>query len=383
MRPGCFIMRFLSRSTTRNQGVQMFRSGSIIRTGIFQLAALVVAFQLGHPVPARGQAASATITGTVADAQGGVLPGVTITVQNAESGTVRTTVSEADGKYRVPGLPSGRYNVTAELPGFQTVSIKDITLVINQEYTRNLQLGLSTLQESVTVTGEAPIIQATKTEVAAVVTQDQIEMLPAPDRGTLSLSILLPGVAVDTTRPKRNATNVGAGVTTSATTYLVDGLSNAVAKSGEQRHDIPESAIREFSVHTTQVPAQYGQRAGGVVNIVTKSGTNDLHGDAFEFFRNQQMTRNDIFTQQQVDAGRADPRYKRNQYGFSVGGPVIRNKLHYFGTFERTREHSFFTVPAPTQFYPSLAGSFEGGSVSYTHLRAHETPEHLVCRLLL
>jgi outer membrane receptor for ferrienterochelin and colicin len=252
--------------------------------------------------------------------------------------------------------------VTAELPGFQTVSIKDITLVINQEYTRNLQLGLSTLQESVTVTGEAPIIQATKTEVAAVVTQDQIEMLPAPDRGTLSLSILLPGVAVDTTRPKRNATNVGAGVTTSATTYLVDGLSNAVAKSGEQRHDIPESAVREFAVHTTQLPAQYGQRVGGVVNIVTKSGTNDLHGDTFEYFRNQQMTRNDIFTQQQVDAGRADPRYKRNQYGFSLGGPVIKNKLHYFGTFERTREHSFFTVNVPAQFYPSLAGSFEGGS---------------------
>jgi len=255
----------------------MFRSGSIIRAGIYQLAALVVAFQLGHPVPAHAQAASATITGTAADSQGGVLPGVTITVQNAESGTVRTTVSEADGKYRVPGLPPGRYNVTAELPGFQTVSIKDITLVINQEYTRNLQLGLSTLQESVTVTGEAPIIQATKTEVAAVVTQ-------------------------------------------------------------------------------------YGQRVGGVVNIVTKSGTNDLHGDTFEYFRNQQMTRNDVFTQEQIDAGRADPRYKRNQYGFSLGGPVIKNKLHYFGTFERTREHSFFTVNVPAQFYPSLAGSYEGGS---------------------
>ena len=145
-------------------------------------------------------------------------------------------------------------------------------------------------------------------------------------------------------------------------TYLVDGLSNSVNKSGEQRHDIPEAAIREFAVHTTQLPAQYGQRVGGVVNIVTKSGTNDLHGEAFEFFRNQQMNRNDIFTQQQIDAGRADPRYKRNQYGFAVGGPVIRNKLHYFGTFERTREHSFFTVPAPVQFYPSLVGSYEGGS---------------------
>jgi len=340
----------------------MFRSVSLFRAGIFQLAALVVAFQLGHAVPAHAQAASAVIAGTITDTQAGVLPGVTVTVTNAESGTVRTGVTEADGKYRVPGLAPGRYNLTAELPGFQTVEVKDITLVIGQEYARDLQLGLSTLQENVTVTGEAPIVESTKTEVATVVTAEQIATLPVQDRTALSLSLLLPGTSVDVTRPKRNATNVGAGVTTSGTTYLVDGLSNAVAKSGEQRHDIPESAIREFSVHTTQVPAQYGQRAGGVVNIVTKSGTNDLHGDAFEFFRNQKITRNDIFTQQQIDAGRADPRYKRNQFGGSLGGPIIKNKLHFFGSVERTREHSFFTVNAPVQFYPSLAGSYEGGS---------------------
>jgi len=294
----------------------MFRSVFFVRAGLVPLLALVVAFQLGHAVPAHAQAASAAVTGTISDTQGGVLPGVTLTVTNAESGTVRTAVTEADGKYRVPGLAPGRYNVTAELPGFQTVAVKDIVLVINQEYTRDFQLGLSTLQESVTVTGEAPIVEATKTEVATVVTQEQISTLPVQDRSALALSLLLPGVSVDTTRAKRNATNVGAGVTTSATSYIVDGVSNAVAKSGEQRHDIPQAAIQEFAVHTTQVPAQYGQRAGGVVNIVTKSGTNNLHGEAFEFFRNQKMNRNDVFTQQQVDAGRADPRYKRDQYGF-------------------------------------------------------------------
>src|SRR4051812_32308002 len=317
---------------------------------------------LASVAPAFAQAASASISGTITDSQGGVLPGVTLTVQNAESGVVRTSVTETDGKYRVAGLSPGRYNMTADLPGFQMVAVKDITLQIGQDYSRDFQLALSTLQESVTVTGEAPIIQATKTEVATVVTSEQIATLPVQDRTALSLSLLLPGVGVDTTRAKRNATNVGASVTTSATTYLVDGLSNSVNKSGEQRHDIPEAAIREFAVHTTQLPAQYGQRVGGVVNIVTKSGTNELHGEGFEFFRNQKMNRNDIFTQQQIDAGRADPRYKRNQYGFAVGGPIIKNKLHFFGTFERTREHAFFTVPAPLQFYPSLAGSYEGGS---------------------
>jgi hypothetical protein len=340
----------------------MFRI--VLRSRVLQLALLLPAVLLASAAPALAQAASASISGTITDSQGGVLPGVTITVQNADSGTIRTSVTEADGKFRVAGLNPGRYNIATDLPGFQSVAVKDVTLQVGQDYARDFQLALSTLQESVTVTGEAPIIEATKTEVSTVITQQQIESLPMQDRTALSLSLLLPGVAVDTTRAKRNATNVGAGVTTSATTYLVDGLSNSVNKSGEQRHDIPEAAIREFAVHTTQLPAQYGQRVGGVVNIVTKSGTNTLHGEAFEFFRNQKMNRNDIFTQAQIDAGRADPRYKRSQFGAALGGPIVKNKLHYFATFERTREHSFFTVPAPVQFYPSLAGSYEGGSFS-------------------
>ena len=331
-----------------------------------QLAALVLALQLGHPAPAHAQAANAAILGTIADAQGGVLPGVTLTVQNADSGTLRAAITENDGRYRVAGLLPGRYTLTAELAGFQKISVTDIVLTVGQDYTRDFQLVLSALTESVTVTGEAPLVEATKTVVSTVITSEQIEMLPVQDRTALSLSLLLPGTSADVTRPKRNATNVGAGIATSATGYLVDGLSNAVAKSGEQRHDIPEAAIREFSVHTTQVPAQYGQRAGGVVNIVTKTGTNTYHGELFEFFRNQKLTRNDIFTQQQIDAGRASPNYSRHQYGAALGGPIVRNKLHYFGTFERTSENSFFTVNVPRQFYPSLSGTYAGGS--YTNI---------------
>ena len=325
-------------------------------------ALLAVTFQLGHAIPVLAQAANATILGTVSDGQGGVLPGVTLTAQNIESGTMRTSVTEGDGRYRIAGLLPGRYTLTADLAGFQTMSVTEILLAVGQDYARDFQLALSTLTESITVRGEAPLVEATKTVVSTVITQEQIAMLPVVDRSALQLSLLLPGTSVDVTRPKRNAANVGAGIATSATGYLVDGLSNAVAKSGEQRHDIPESAIREFSVHTTQVPAQYGQRAGGVVNIVTKTGTNTVHGELFEFFRNQSLTRNDIFTQQQIDAGRASPDYSRHQYGFALGGPVVRNKLHYFGTMERTKENSFFTVNVPTNLYPSMAGTSPGGS---------------------
>src|SRR5256885_16853149 len=198
----------------------MFRSVSFARAGLFLLA-LTVAFQLGHASPAHAQAASAAITGTISDTQGGVLPGVTVTVTNAESGTVRTTVTEADGKYRAPGLAPGRYNLTAELPGFQTVSVKDVVLVINQEYARDFQLGLSTLQESVTVTGEAPIVEATKTEVATVITQEQISTLPVQDRSALALSLLLPGTSVAPPGGKGNPRTAGRGAPRTTPGYTV------------------------------------------------------------------------------------------------------------------------------------------------------------------
>src|SRR5438128_7279992 len=316
------------------------------------------------PVPAFAQVANAVVTGIVADAQGGILPGVTITVTNAESGVVRTIVTEENGRYRLGGIPPGRYNLKAELPGFATQEVKDIALTIGLEYPTDFTMGSQGRQESITVTGGSPVVETTKTEVAAVVTQQQIETLPFQDRGTLSLTLLLPGTGIDTTRAKRSAVNVGAGISTSSTSYLVDGLSNATAISGEQRQDIPQAAIREFAVHTTQIPAQFGQRAGGVVSIATKSGTNDLHGEAFEFFRNKAMNRLDKFQELQHAA---KPDYLRHEFGLALCGPLLKNRLHYFGTFERNREHSFFTVATGRpDLYSALEGTFEGGS--YTNI---------------
>src|SRR4029453_19178540 len=314
-----------------------------------QFTARILAMQLGLALPVRAQVANAVITGTVTDSQGGALPGVTITVRNAESGVTRTIVTEADGRYRLGGLPPGRYNLTAELQGFANVDVKDVTLTLGLEYPRDFSMGVQGLQESITVTGESPVVETTKTEVAAVVTQDQIETLPTGDRVALRLSLLLPGVAIDTTRAKRNAVNLGAGISTSSTTYLVDGLSNATAISGEQRHDIPAAAIREFLVHTSQVPAQYGQRAGGVVSIATKSGTNQIHGEAFDFFRNKTLNTLDKFQELQHAT---KPDYSRQQYGVALGGPIVRNRLHYFFTVATGRP----------EFYKQFEGTFEGGS---------------------
>ena len=324
-----------------------------------RFAVLLLVLLTGLTVPALAQVSNAVVTGIVTDEQRGILPGVTITVTNAESGVVRSTVTEEYGRYRVGGIPPGRYNVKAELPGFATQEVKDITLTIGLEYTKDFTMSVAGVQESITITGESSIVETTKTEVSGVVTQQQIETLPFQDRGTLTLSLLLPGTGTDTTRAKRSAVNVGTGISTSSTSYLVDGLSNATAISGEQRHDIPQAAIREFAVHTTQIPAQFGQRAGGVVSIATKSGTNDLHGEAFEFFRNKAMNRLDKFQELQHAA---KPDYLRHEFGFALGGPILKNRLHYFGTFERSREHSFFTVnTGRPDLYQALEGTFEGG----------------------
>src|SRR5438128_8418882 len=286
---------------------------------------LPLALLVGLAVAASAQVSNAVVTGIVTDTQSGILPGVTITVTNAESGVVRTIVTEEYGRYRLGGIPPGRYNAKAELPGFATQEVKDITLTIGLEYTKDFTLGIQGVQESITITGESPLVETTRTEVAAVVTQQQIETLPFQDRGALNLTLLLPGTGIDTTRAKRSAVNVGAGISTSSTSYLVDGLSNATAISGEQRHDIPQAAIREFAVHTTQIPAQFGQRAGGVVSIATKSGTNDLHGEAFEFFRNKAMNRLDKFQELQ----HADkPEYLRHEFGLALCGPLLKNRLH-------------------------------------------------------
>src|SRR5262245_29342160 len=175
-------------------------------------AVVLVVASLCAAVPASAQVANAVVTGIVTDPQGGVLPGVTMTLTNVESGVVRTIVTEPDGRYRLGGIPPGRYNLRAELPGFANVEVKDITLTIGLEYTSDLTMGLRGVQESVTVRGDSPVIETTRTEVVAVVSQGQIETLPTGDRVALRLSLLLPGVAIDTTRAKRNATNIGAGI---------------------------------------------------------------------------------------------------------------------------------------------------------------------------
>ena len=322
---------------------------------------LVLLLTLGLAAPAAAQGERGVIGGTVVDAQGGVLPGVTVTARNINTGVIQSVVTESDGRYRFGALPLGTYEIKAELPGFTTPTVTNLTITINRELQQNITMSLGTLQESVTVTAQAPVVEVTKSEVSSVITQQQIEMLPVANRAAVTLALLLPGTSQDGSRPRRSNAQVGAGTLQFTTNSLADGTMNMSTKAGEPRQDFPQAAIQEFKVFTSQAPAEYGGRAGGVINVVTKSGTNTFSGEGYEFFRNKRMNQVDKFTRALVKQGLGSDRYQRNQFGGALGGPLVENRAHFFVAEEYTQEKTSYVVnTGKPQFYGKYEGVFDG-----------------------
>jgi carboxypeptidase family protein len=331
-----------------------------LRTAFFFLVTLSA---LAIPAPAAAQGeASASVTGIVTDAQGGVLPGVTVTLRNIESGAVRTTAADEGGRYRLPGLQPGRYSIHAELDGFQPTDVANLTLTIGLAVQQNLTLALRGVQEAITVTGQAPIVETTRTEVATVVTQEQIEMLPIANRQAGSLALLLPGTQLPTGTRRARPTVGAGGANANLTTSYVDGGQNQIYNSGQEFLEVPQSGIREFRVNISGSSAQYSA-VGGVVLTATKSGTNQFHGEALEFFRDTSLNAMSRFEKEAHDTrGTPKPEYRRNQYGGALGGPVVQNRLHFFSAFERTKEPKTVTVrTGQSQFYSGVEGNFPAG----------------------
>jgi outer membrane receptor protein involved in Fe transport len=311
------------------------------------------------------QVTDAAIVGTVTDSQGGLLQGVNVTARNTETGLTRTTVSAADGKYRLANLPTGPYDLKAELLGFSIAEVKGAALTVSLELNQNFSLSPGGVQQSVTVTAEAPAIESSSSEVAsAVIAQQQIDSLPIPGRQPSQLSLLLPGTGTDSTRTKRPSVSIGVGsINLSGTNFLVDGVMNLISRGGDTRDIIPQTAVQEFRVITSQTPAEYGGRSGGVISLVTKSGTNLFHGEVFEYFRNKVLQRPDVYTDAQDKVlGKPDPNYERNQYGGAFGGPIIKDRLHFYLSWERSDEKQYLTVnTGQPQFYSALEGTVRGG----------------------
>jgi outer membrane receptor protein involved in Fe transport len=307
-------------------------------------------------------AQNAQVTGQVKDSSGAVVPGVTVSAKNQATGLTRTEVTDAAGNFRLVALPPGTYTISTELQGFSNETRPDIVLNIDQTATINFTLKPAAVSESVTVTGESPVVDVTRSDVATAMTTQQIQDLPVAARRWIDMAMLTPGTSQDAIRGQfyRGNVSIGAGVTNFYSTgNVVDGVNNTWAEQGEPRQNFPMDGISEFKVSTSAYKAEYGLATGGVLNVVTKSGTNDLHFSGFVFYRNAGMTEKQYFQ-------KTNPPYSRYQDGGSIGGPVVKNKIHYFFTYERTDENVFNTVTAPA--WPQYAGTFESKQYRWTYL---------------
>jgi hypothetical protein len=260
------------------------------------------------------QGSAGRIEGTVRDEQTGVLAGVLMTLRNQSTGVTHTLTTEGDGRFVFAALAPGRYTMRAELSGFSVHEIVDITITIGLELRQEITLKVQALAENVTVRGEAPVVDTTKAEISGTVTQQQIEALPLNSRQYLSLALLVPGTTVDATRSFFATVNVGGSMTFNGTGNVVDGMINNWAEDGEPRQDLPEDAVQEFKVTNAGYKAEFGLATGGVVQVVTKSGSNALHGTAFEYFRSKALNARGVFET-------VKPDYRRHQLGGERWGP--------------------------------------------------------------
>jgi hypothetical protein len=313
-----------------------------------QGAALVLALFTAAGT-AWAQQTTATLTGRVVDEQSAALPGATVTAKNVETGFSRAVETDGEGVYRISALPVGTYDVTTELSGFGKTERKGVVLSVGQTISIDLQLRLAGLQESVTVTGESPLIEATSSTVGGVVDVGRIENLPLNGRQFANLAATIPGVGLgyhsDPTKSTQFSPQINGGNGRNLN-YQIDGGDNNDDTVGGLLQLFPLEAIQEFNFVTSRAKAEAGRSNGGVMNIVTKSGTNDMRGSWFTLFRDDAMN---AWTETEKLANEEDPTvtkqdYRRYQYGGSFGGPVVRDRAHYFAAFERTQQDTFQVV---------------------------------------
>ncbi len=306
-------------------------------------------------MPSYAQVVNATLYGSVTDQSGAAIPGVNVTVTNQETGVATQGVSDVAGNYSFPSLPPGTYSIAAEKQGFKGKVISGITLLVTQQARMNVQLEVGQVTTRVEVKGAAPLVETSTASVGTVIGESQVIDLPLNLRRLTSLATLVPGTVSASSfgyasylaggSPFSEDTYVSAGGRDSSNTLLVDGMESRAYDTGGFGLMPPPDAVQEFKIQTNVYSAVFGKTAGSTMNVVTKSGTNQIHGDAYEFLRNDKLDARNFFASNQVNPvtnaeipGTARPEYRRNQFGVTAGGPVIKNKTFLFGFYDALRE---------------------------------------------
>ena len=293
-------------------------------------------------VHAQARLTGADIDGVITDQSDAVLPGALVTVTNAETNVPRTVTSDANGRYYVAALPPGTYRVSVTLSGFVTQSSENVVLRLGQSLALNFSLPLEGVTAAVTVSTDSPLVETSRTEVSSVIDQEQIENLPINGRNFISFSVITPGVTNDRT-PQQGASATSGlsfgGQRARSNNIMVDGFDNNDQVVGAVRATFSQEAVREFQVLTNSYSAEFGKASGGVVNIVTKSGTNDLQGNAFFYFRDDELNARGHFEKVDIFGNPVDldkAPFNQKQWGGTIGGPLARNQTFFFGSFEQT-----------------------------------------------
>jgi outer membrane receptor protein involved in Fe transport len=294
------------------------------------------------PTPVFAQA-TGSVAGVVTDQSGGVLPGVAVVVTNTATGQVRNTVTGADGYYTLPLLQPGRYDVKVALAGFKAVVQKGIDVSVGDTSRVDAKLAVGALEQSVTVSGETPLVETSHATLGITIDQQKVVELPLNGRNFTQLGTLIPGVvappgglggaAGDATPGGFGAATAGFnvnGMRNQSNNFLLDGASNNDTFNTGFVMRPPPDAIQEFKIQTHSYNAEFGRNAGSVVNVVTRGGSNQLHGAAWEFNRDDKFQARNVFAL-------TTPKLKQNQFGGSLGGPIVKNRFFGFGYYEGYR----------------------------------------------
>jgi hypothetical protein len=323
---------------------------------------LAAAMLTAAAAPAAAQAGTAQIGGSVRDESGGVLPGVSVTATQTDTGLARETISDADGAYLLTNLPIGPYRLEAALPGFRSFAQTGIVLQVNANPTINVVLALGAVSEQVTVQGNAAMVETRTTSVGQVMENQRILELPLNGRQVTDLLLLSPGVTPNGSAgvaggfsSNRNYPTLAitvAGGSPGSTLYLMDGAAHNDPGTNLNLPVPFPDALQEFKIETSSLPARYGHHAAAVVNVATKAGTNQFHGSAFEFVRDGRFNAKNAFALTKDSL-------ERHQFGGGLGGPIVANKLFFFGAYQGTTvETAPNTLTAFTPTAAMLRGDF-------------------------
>src|ERR1700730_7632567 len=318
------------------------------------------------------QVTGGTFSGTVTDSSGAVIPKAQISIVSVATGVTRVVTTDTAGFYLAPNLLPGTYEITAEAKGFTTEVRTNTTLTVGAQQVLDIRMQVGTVEQKVQVTGEAPIVQLASSSISAVVDSTTVRELPLNGRSWTDLATLQPGVAAIQTQASyaigalRGNRGFGDQITVAGArpvqnSYRLDGININDRTNGGPGSvlggNLGVDAIEEFSVSTSNYSTEYGRTSGGVVNAITRSGTNQFHGGAYEFLRNSALDARNFFDG-------AIPPFRRNQFGADAGGPIRKDKIFVFGDYEGIRQSKGITYVDEVPSLAARAGKLSTGTVT-------------------